>query len=78
VHLVPADRATRPTIGDHRVRGAIEALGEPVHLEEWAARPGRAASRYSAWPAATGTGSGLRRLPTGIPRRYFAIGFSTR
>ena len=38
MHLVPADRATRPTIDDHRVCDAIEALGEPAHLETWAAR----------------------------------------
>lgn len=38
MHLVPADRAARPTIDGHRVCDAIQALGEPVRVETWAAR----------------------------------------
>ncbi|HSZ29657.1 MAG TPA: metalloregulator ArsR/SmtB family transcription factor [Pseudonocardiaceae bacterium] len=38
MHLVPAERAHRPAIDDHRVCDAIEALGGPEHLTAWAAR----------------------------------------
>ena len=38
MHLVPADRAHHPTIDGHRACEAIEALGEPVHVENWATR----------------------------------------
>ena len=38
MHLVPADRAGHPTIDDHRVCEAIEAIGEPGHVEGWATR----------------------------------------
>ena len=38
MHLIPADRATHPSIDDHRACDAIEALGEPGHVEDWAAR----------------------------------------
>ncbi|MGH3868263.1 MAG: ArsR/SmtB family transcription factor [Pseudonocardiaceae bacterium] len=38
MHLLPAERAHRPAIDDHRVCDAIEALGEPQHRTTWAAR----------------------------------------
>jgi ArsR family transcriptional regulator, lead/cadmium/zinc/bismuth-responsive transcriptional repressor len=38
MHLLPADRATHPSIDDHRACEAIESLGEPGHVEAWAAR----------------------------------------
>ena len=38
MHLVPMERADQPTIDGHRVCQAIEAVGEPGHLDAWAAR----------------------------------------
>lgn len=38
MHLVPAERAHRPSIDDHRVCEAIEALGDPGRVAGWAAR----------------------------------------
>ncbi|MFJ9351072.1 ArsR/SmtB family transcription factor [Streptomyces sp. NPDC101237] len=38
MHLVPADRADRPTIDGHRVCDAIAAIGEPDHVRAWAER----------------------------------------
>ncbi|MCQ4083478.1 metalloregulator ArsR/SmtB family transcription factor [Streptomyces sp. RB6PN25] len=38
MHLVPAERAHQPSIDDHRVCEAIEALGDPEHLATWADR----------------------------------------
>jgi len=38
MHLLPAERAHLPTIDEHRVCHAIEALGEPGHLDTWAGR----------------------------------------
>lgn len=38
MHLIPADRAALPSIDDHRACEAIEALGQPGHIEDWSAR----------------------------------------
>lgn len=38
MHLLPADRATQPSIDGHLVCTAIEALGQRGHVEDWAAR----------------------------------------
>ncbi|MGV4983182.1 ArsR/SmtB family transcription factor [Streptomyces sp. NRAIS4] len=38
MHLVPAERAGRRTIDDHRVCDAIAAVGEPERVRTWAER----------------------------------------
>jgi ArsR family transcriptional regulator, lead/cadmium/zinc/bismuth-responsive transcriptional repressor len=38
MHLVPADRAGRRVIDDHRVCEAIAAIGDPGDVARWAAR----------------------------------------
>lgn len=38
MHLVPAEHAHRHPIDEHRVCEAIEAIGEPAHVEQWAGR----------------------------------------
>jgi ArsR family transcriptional regulator, lead/cadmium/zinc/bismuth-responsive transcriptional repressor len=38
MHLVPADQAHRHPIDEHRVCEAIEAIGEPTDVEQWAGR----------------------------------------
>ncbi|MCT9010547.1 ArsR/SmtB family transcription factor [Streptomyces rhizosphaerihabitans] len=49
MHLVPAERADRRAIDDHRVCDAVAAIGEPHQVRAWAERfsllsdPGRLA-----------------------------------
>lgn len=38
MHLVPAEHAHRHPIDEHRVCEAIEAIGEPEGVEQWAGR----------------------------------------
>jgi DNA-binding transcriptional ArsR family regulator len=38
MHLVPADRAGRPVIDDHRVCDAIAAVGDKDDVAQWAGR----------------------------------------
>ena len=38
MHLVPAERAHRHSVDEHRVCEAIDALGKPGNVEAWAAR----------------------------------------
>jgi ArsR family transcriptional regulator, lead/cadmium/zinc/bismuth-responsive transcriptional repressor len=38
MHLVPADRAGRRVIDDHRVCDAIAAIGDPRDVARWAGR----------------------------------------
>ncbi|HEX2314155.1 MAG TPA: metalloregulator ArsR/SmtB family transcription factor [Thermomonospora sp.] len=38
MHLVPADRAHRPVIDDHRACEAIAAIGDPERVAAWARR----------------------------------------
>ena len=38
MHLVPAEHAHRHPIDEHRVCEAIEAIGEPGDVEQWAGR----------------------------------------
>lgn len=38
MHLVPAERADQPSIDDHRVCDAIEAIGRPADIATWASR----------------------------------------
>jgi ArsR family transcriptional regulator, lead/cadmium/zinc/bismuth-responsive transcriptional repressor len=38
MHLVPADRAGRRVIDDHRVCDAIAAIGDPHDVARWAGR----------------------------------------
>ncbi|HEU5355313.1 MAG TPA: metalloregulator ArsR/SmtB family transcription factor [Actinocrinis sp.] len=38
MHLVPAEHAHRHPIDEHRVCEAIEAIGEPEQVEQWAGR----------------------------------------
>src|SRR5580693_3825608 len=38
MHLLPADRASQPSIDGHLVCDAIAALGERGHVEGWAGR----------------------------------------
>ncbi|GAA2070590.1 ArsR/SmtB family transcription factor [Actinomadura alba] len=40
MHLVPAERAHRNTIDDHRVCDAIAGIGEPTRVAGWARRFG--------------------------------------